>query len=74
MLKLLKLGAVSKDPQWQQLLENNKFIFMPIFNVDGVAYIEENWTKSHRIIPKRKNMDQSESCKHERDIGVDLNR
>ena len=47
---------------------------MPIFNVDGVNYIEENWASSHKIVPKRKNMDVSSPCKHERDSGVDLNR
>ena len=30
---------------------------MPIFNVDGVNFIEENWNETHKIVPKRKNMD-----------------
>ena len=47
---------------------------MPIFNVDGVSFIENNWISSHQIVPKRKNMDSSNPCKHERDMGVDLNR
>jgi hypothetical protein len=32
-------------------------MFMPIWNVDGVNFIEENWNKNHIIFPKRKNMD-----------------
>ena len=44
---------------------------MPIFNVDGVNFIEENWLKTKQITPKRKNMHvQDSSC----DDGVDLNR
>jgi len=41
MLKLLKKGEVDKTDEWKQLLEQNKYIFMPIYNVDGVNYIEE---------------------------------
>lgn len=50
---------------------------MPIFNVDGVAYIEENWVKDHKIPAKRKNMNPSYKCLREIDFtegGVDLNR
>lgn len=44
---------------------------MPIFNVDGVNFIEENWVKTKQIVPKRKNMDmKAGDC----DSGVDLNR
>ena len=44
---------------------------MPIFNVDGVNFIEENWLKTKQINPKRKNMDMAnKDC----DSGVDLNR
>jgi hypothetical protein len=59
MLKLLRLGAIEKDETWKQLFEQNKYIFMPIFNVDGVNFIEDNWNENHKIIPKRKNMDNS---------------
>ena len=57
MLKLLRLGEIKKDEMWEKLLQQNKYIFMPIYNVDGVNFIEENWKKDHKIIPKRKNMD-----------------
>jgi len=43
MLKILKLGEIEKDQKWSKLLDENKFIFMPVFNVDGVNFIEENW-------------------------------
>jgi len=56
MLKLLRLGAIEKDPKWEKLFQQNKYIFMPIFNVDGVNYIEEGWVKDKKILPKRKNM------------------
>jgi hypothetical protein len=56
MLKLLKLGLIEKDPLFHKLLQQNRYIFMPIFNVDGVNLIEENWLKTKKITPKRKNM------------------
>lgn len=65
------------------MLEQNKYFFLPIFNVDGVALIEKNWPDTHKIVPDRKNMDSKYSaseCKgmsNEKvgvDYGVDLNR
>ena len=46
---------------------------MPIFNVDGVNFIEENWKETHKIVPKRKNMDNGYSSNPVTG-GVDLNR
>jgi len=57
MLKLIRLGHIKKDEVWENLLQTNKYIFMPIYNVDGVNFIEEHWNKDHKIVPKRKNMD-----------------
>lgn len=55
------------------MLKQNKFYFMPIFNVDGVAAIEENWSTEHKIIPRRKNLAEAGVCALA-DGGVDLNR
>jgi hypothetical protein len=74
MLKLLKKGEIEKNPEWKNLLEQNKYIFMPVYNVDGVNFIEENWVKEHKIVPKRKNMDMREDASSPIDAGVDLNR
>lgn len=76
MLKLLKKGAVSKEDKYANLLAQNKYYFMPILNVDGVAYIEEQWEKTHKIPPDRKNMNPSyDNCAGVKDAsGVDLNR
>ena len=41
ILQLLQQGAVKKDAKWAQLLEQNKYMFMPVFNVDGMSYIEQ---------------------------------
>jgi murein tripeptide amidase MpaA len=57
MLKLIKKGLVDKEPKYQQLLQQNKYYFLPILNVDGVALIEQGWEDHHKIDPKRKNMD-----------------
>ena len=46
---------------------------MPIFNVDGVNFIEQYWKENHKIVPKRKNMDNGNSSDPEK-AGVDLNR
>jgi hypothetical protein len=56
MLKLIQKGLVQKDEHWVKLLNQNKYIFMPIYNVDGVADIEANWLKFGSILPRRKNM------------------
>lgn len=56
MLKLLHKGLVLKDGHYQKLLYQNKYMFLPIFNVDGVADIESHWLSEHKIIPRRKNM------------------
>ena len=76
MLKLIRLGEIQKNDLWKQLLEQNKYIFMPIYNVDGVNFIEENWVKDKKIVPKRKNMDNTKGpCATELiEGGVDLNR
>ena len=50
-------------------------MFLPIFNVDGVADIESHWLSEHKIIPRRKNMNAlSQMCPNLADTGVDLNR
>lgn len=83
-VKLLQQGVIDKDANTAKLLEDNKFYFVPTLNVDGVALIEENWTKNKTITPVRKNRDmtvekntqglaqlQNEPVEAE---GVDLNR
>ena len=78
-LKLIKQGYVDKEPEMEKLLAQNKYYFLPVLNVDGVDFIEENWKKLHRVVRKRKNGDngfggcEDESAKGE-DVGVDLNR
>jgi len=85
LLQLLKLGDMEgkENKRWKTMLEQNKYFFLPIFNVDGVALIEKNWPDTHKIVPDRKNMDSKYSafeCKgtsNEKvgvDYGVDLNR
>ena len=77
LLKLLQLGHVKKDPKYQQLFEQNKYLFMPIFNVDGVAFIEKNWKATKQIVPQRKNVDFQFGCAGATlsgQGGVDLNR
>jgi len=39
-MKLIKLGWIEQDPEELKLLNQNRFLFMPILNVDGVAMIE----------------------------------
>jgi hypothetical protein len=52
---------------------------MPVYNIDGLAYIEKKWLEDHKIPEKRKNMDAAFGpCKKDQDkfasMGVDLNR
>lgn len=76
MLKLIQMGFIQKDPFYEKMLEQNRYYFMPIVNVDGVAMIEEFWKKDGEIIPRRKNMSKTSSkCKDSTvEVGVDLNR
>ena len=56
------------------MLEQNKFYVIPVLNVDGSNYIEEQYLKTGEIPPKRTNMDiKSKNCSKS-DGGVDLNR
>ena len=64
------------------MLSQNRYYFIPIINVDGVAMIEENHARSRdmfTIVEKRKNMgptppdEGNKSCSYV-DSGVDLNR
>lgn len=76
LLQLLQKGEVQQNDKWKKLLGMNKYIFVPIFNVDGVAYIEDQWIKTHKIAPDRKNMDNKvAACSlGQVDTGVDINR
>jgi len=58
-VKLLQQGVIDKDANTAKLLEDNKFYFVPTLNVDGVALIEENWSKNKTITPVRKNRDMT---------------
>ena len=41
---------------------------MPVYNIDGLAYIEKKWLEDHKIPQKRKNMDSSFGpCKKDED-------
>lgn len=55
IMKLIKLGWIDKDSEELKLLNQNRFLFMPILNVDGVAFIEQYWDQNHKIVRKRKN-------------------
>lgn len=76
LLQLLQKGEVQPSDKWKKLLGMNKYIFVPIFNVDGVAYIEEQWVKTHKIAADRKNMDTKDAACSlgQVDMGVDINR
>ena len=69
---------IEKDKTYEKYLENNKFYFVPVLNVDGVALIEKGWEKDHKILPIRKNRDsqggQNLGQAPTEALGVDLNR
>lgn len=41
IVKLLQAGIVNNDEETVQMLKNNKYYFIPVVNVDGLALIEE---------------------------------
>lgn len=63
MLKLIQMGYVQKDPSYENMLKQNRYYFMPIFNVDGAALIEQFWKADGEIVPRRKNMDKKSMAK-----------
>lgn len=83
-VKLIQQGVLNGDKTYEQYLKDNKFYFVPILNVDGVALIEQSWEKDHKILPVRKNRDPSMAPGSEQfkslaqappeTEGVDLNR
>jgi len=69
-------GYVHQDPHYVDLLTQNKYYVIPVVNVDGLAYIEEEWNKTKTLKNKRKNMnphDNFNGC-DATESGVDLNR
>lgn len=54
MLKLLQKGEIEKNQDYSKMLDETNFYFIPILNVDGVNFIEENWVKTKKIVPQRK--------------------
>ena len=60
-------------------MAEDKFYFMPVFNVDGVNFIEQQWLSTGKFVDDRKNMNQAYGACDKSgggglDIGVDLNR
>ena len=61
-----------------KLLKQNRYYFLPVLNVDGVQFIEDNWKKTGKIFRKRKNDHNVGQCSGEinkgEDVGIDINR
>ena len=77
MLKMLH-GYVHNDKHYVDLLLQNKYYVIPVVNVDGLGWIEEEWTKNKVLKNKRKNMNPTLNkfnlCDDFANTGVDLNR
>lgn len=57
------------------MLAQNLFYIVPIVNVDGVAYIEDEFNRTGQVPMKRKNMNPHHTgCPDKANNGVDLNR
>jgi hypothetical protein len=71
------MGAVKNDEKFHNILDENKYYFLPILNVDGAAAIEEHWVAKKEVLPRRKNMipDGQATCNYfQGEVGIDLNR
>lgn len=58
-LKLIQDGYVNNEEYSLNMLKSSKFYFLPVLNVDGVAFIEASHNeggKMNTITDKRKNM------------------
>ena len=57
LLNLLHGGYVHhNNPEMRALLKEARYLFIPTVNVDGAAYIEEQYAKTGKLETKRKNM------------------
>ena len=58
------------------MLEQNKYYFLPVLNVDGAAEIESHWIQKKEVLARRKNMatDTAECNTFQAEKGIDLNR
>ena len=88
LVKLVQNGIINYDPATIKQLMNNKFVFIPIINVDGVHDIEDNMRfrsdvnqfagGQSAILLKRKNLDNESGMSQTNgpncEAGVDLNR
>lgn len=85
LAKLIQNGVINKDPQTVQQLLNNKFLFIPVINVDGLHDIESNNRYravsyeggNSAILPRRKNLNDNGGTQRTTancEMGVDLNR
>ena len=63
-----------RDQEYVNLLVQNKYYLVPSVNVDGVAFIEEEYVKTGFLPEKRKNMHISSKKCPTKNAGVDLNR
>ena len=62
VLKLLH-GSLHSDPHDKFILENTVIYSIPTVNVDGLAYIEQNYTLNGELLEKRTNMNiVNETC------------
>ena len=77
VLRLLQGGIVNNQPKFRAMLAQNKYYIVPVVNVDGLAFIEDQYLKTGEISLKRKNMNLKYLDRCEGDLeatGVDLNR
>lgn len=65
LCKLIQNGIINQDPETVKRLMDNKFIFVPVVNVDGLHTIEDNMRYrsdnsfsggQSAILTKRKNL------------------
>lgn len=75
LLKMLHGGVLHKNQRDFNLLVQNKYYIIPTINVDGLAFIEDQYLKDGTYYHQRKNLhvDSRADCKLGTQ-GVDLNR
>ena len=82
-LRMIHKAIIAKEKKYQNLLMQNVYYVIPVINVDGLNLIEQEFSKTQKILNKRKNMNKHEDL-HEAGSqflncsdamsGVDLNR
>ena len=73
-LFIVKTLVTDPTPEQAYLLKTRTLWLIPVLNVDGYTHISDYYLANHHLLQVRKNLHGDYKCRHDIDVGVDLNR